>query len=200
MRTGSPIEEKGIVKRFHVHLAVADLPESIRFYSTLFGVQPAVQKPDYAKWMVEDPRINFAISARGSTPGVNHLGFQIDSDDELRDMRERLARADAALTEESGAHCCYAISDKYWVTDPQGIAWETYHTLGEIPMFGANATTATASPAHATGPRGTDTAQPSCCGAPESSVEAPATPARCAPAQSPVGATIPVRAGTGCCS
>lgn len=124
------------MKRFHVHLAVDNLAESVRFYSTLFGGAPTVQKPDYAKWMVEDPRINFAISTRGANPGLNHLGFQVDSDEELEGMHERLAAADTAMTEESDAHCCYAVSDKYWVTDPQGIAWETYHTLGSIPMFG----------------------------------------------------------------
>ena len=124
------------MKRFHVHLAVDNLADSIRFYSTLFGAGPTVEKADYAKWMVDDPRINFAISSRGSQPGVNHLGFQVDSDQELKGMRERLTAADAGLTEEPDAHCCYAVSDKYWVTDPQGIAWETYHTLGDIPVFG----------------------------------------------------------------
>jgi catechol-2,3-dioxygenase len=124
-----------MMKRFHVHLAVDSLADSVKFYSTLFGAQPTVQKPDYAKWMVEDPRINFAISTRAAHPGLNHLGFQVDSDDELEGMRERLVAADAGLTEETNAHCCYAVSDKYWVTDPQGIAWETYHTLGAIPVF-----------------------------------------------------------------
>lgn len=123
------------MKRFHVHVAVDNLPESIRFYSTLFGAEPTVQKEDYAKWMVDDPRINFAISARGSKPGVNHMGFQMDSDEALKGMRARLAAADSGLTEETDAHCCYAVSDKYWVTDPQGIAWETWHTLGSIPVF-----------------------------------------------------------------
>ena len=130
------------MKRFHVHVAVDDLAESIRFYSTLFGAEPAVRKTDYAKWMVDDPRINFAISSRGSASGVNHLGFQVDSDDELKGMRERLAAADARLTEEADTHCCYAVSDKYWVTDPQGIAWETYRTLGSIPVFGEAAAAA----------------------------------------------------------
>ena len=127
------------MKRFHVHVAVDDLDRGIAFYSKLFGAQPTVQKSDYAKWMVDDPRINFAISSRGGTPGVNHLGFQLDSDEEFRAMHEQLAAADAGLVEEVGANCCYAKSDKYWVTDPAGVAWETYHTLGSIPMFGGEA-------------------------------------------------------------
>jgi catechol 2,3-dioxygenase-like lactoylglutathione lyase family enzyme len=126
------------MKRFHVHVAVNDLDKSIRFYSTVFGAEPAVVKSDYAKWMIEDPRINFAISARGAEAGVNHLGLQVDSDEEFRAMREQLAAADSTIVEETGANCCYAKSDKYWVTDPQGIAWETYQSLGSIPMFGAD--------------------------------------------------------------
>lgn len=125
------------MKRFHVHVAVDDLEQAVRFYSTLFGARPTVLEPDYAKWMIEDPRINFAISARGAAPGVNHLGFQLDSDEEFRSMHAQLAAADAGVVEETGANCCYAKSDKYWITDPAGIAWETYHTLGRIPVFGA---------------------------------------------------------------
>lgn len=125
------------MKRFHVHVAVPSLAEGIRFYSTIFGAPPTVEKDDYAKWMVEEPRLNFAISARGGKAGVNHLGFQLDSDDEFRAMHGKLAAADAGLVEEIGANCCYAKSDKYWVTDPAGVAWETYHTLDSIPTFGA---------------------------------------------------------------
>ena len=125
------------MKRFHVHVAVQSLEDSIRFYSTLFGAEPTVRKPDYAKWMVDDPRINFAISTRGGQAGVNHLGFQVDSDGELRSMKDQLAAADAGLVEESAVRCCYAKSDKYWVTDPQGIAWETWHNLESIPVFGS---------------------------------------------------------------
>jgi len=126
------------VKRFHVHVGVNNIDESVQFYSKVFGAAPSVLKSDYAKWMVEEPRLNFAISARGSQPGVNHLGFQVDTDAELKGMRNQLAAADAGLLAEVGANCCYAKSDKYWVTDPQGVAWETYHSLGSIPMFGAN--------------------------------------------------------------
>ena len=124
------------MKRFHVHLGVADLDQSIRFYSSLFGAPPSVRKDDYAKWMIEDPRVNFAISMRGSEIGVNHLGLQADSADELAGIREQFAAADAAsLQDEPDANCCYAKSDKHWVTDPQGIPWEGYHTLGEVRYF-----------------------------------------------------------------
>lgn len=128
------------MKRFHVHLSVPDLAASIRFYSTVFGMPPTVAKPDYAKWMVDDPRLNFAVSARGAAPGLNHLGLQVDSDGELGALRETMARAEVAVVDERGASCCYAQSDKYWITDPQGIAWETYHTLSDIPTFGGSAT------------------------------------------------------------
>jgi len=123
------------MRRFHVHVSVDDLQKSIVFYSHLFG-QPARVEADYAKWMIEDPRVNFAISSRGENPGLNHLGLQVDSADELLGLRGQLESADASLIEESDASCCYANSDKYWVTDPQGIAWETFHSLKNIPTFG----------------------------------------------------------------
>jgi len=122
------------MKRFHVHVSVQDLPESLRFYSDLFGAPPSVVKDDYAKWMLEDPRINFAISRRGRAAGVNHLGFQVESDDELKDLREQVSKAGIAALDQAGASCCYARSDKYWIEDPQGIAWETFHTLGSVPI------------------------------------------------------------------
>ena len=124
------------MKRMHLHLAVKDLAANIRFYSELFGAAPAVVKPDYAKWMLDDPRINFAISTRGAETGLDHLGIQVDGAGELAALRANLERADAGVTAES-AECCYARSDKHWVRDPQGIAWEAYHTLHEIPVFGA---------------------------------------------------------------
>jgi lactoylglutathione lyase len=124
------------MKRFHIHVSVGDLAESIRFYSTLFGSEPAKVEADYAKWMLEDPRINFAISRRGCEPGVNHLGFQLDSAAELQGMRSQLQAADARLIEEKEQPCCYARADKYWVTDPSGVAWETFHTLGAIAVYG----------------------------------------------------------------
>lgn len=131
------------MKRFHVHVAVDQLEESIRFYSMLFGHAPTVVKSDYAKWMMEDPRINFAISQRGRESGINHLGFQVDSAEELASMRSQLEAADTTLIDQAGIACCYARSDKHWVTDPSGIAWETYHTLGEVPMFGTDERTPT---------------------------------------------------------
>jgi catechol 2,3-dioxygenase-like lactoylglutathione lyase family enzyme len=124
------------MKRLHVHVSVNDLSASIRFYQSLFGAEPTVTKPDYAKWMLEDPRVNFAISMHRQPVGVNHLGFQVETDEELRGMRAQLEAADARMVEESEQPCCYAKSDKYWVTDPTGIAWETFHILGGIPAYG----------------------------------------------------------------
>lgn len=124
------------MKRFHVHVAVDDLDASIRFYSTVFGAAPAVIKPDYAKWMVQDPRVNFAISKRGGTAGIDHLGIQVDSNEELAALWQQVAAAQIAAQDQPNADCCYARSNKYWTTDPQGIAWETFHTLDATPVFG----------------------------------------------------------------
>jgi catechol 2,3-dioxygenase-like lactoylglutathione lyase family enzyme len=146
------------MKRFHVHVSVADLDKNIRFYSGMFGAPPTVVKPDYAKWMLEDPRINFAISRRGNAPGVNHLGLQVDSDEELKGLRAGAASADVAVLDQANASCCYAKSDKYWVTDPQGVAWETFHTLGSVPTFGDDT-----EPAAAAGCC-TPAASSACCG------------------------------------
>ena len=124
------------MKRFHVHAHVEDLPKSIAFYSKLFAAEPTRTEADYAKWMLEDPRINFAISTRGSAaPGVDHLGFQTDDAGELAELRARAQAADMALLDEGETTCCYARSEKHWVTDPQGIAWEQFHTLGDIAVF-----------------------------------------------------------------
>jgi lactoylglutathione lyase len=132
------------MKRFHVHVAVANLAASVRFYSDLFGAQPTVERPDYAKWMLVEPSVNFAISSRGHKPGVNHLGFQADTSTELEELGERakLAAGSAVLAENATA-CCYAKGDKYWVIDPQGMAWEHFHTLGEIPIFGEDSAVVT---------------------------------------------------------
>ncbi len=127
------------MKRFHVHVAVPDLEESIRFYSTFFGAQPAVVKDDYAKWMLEDPRVNFAISQRGAASGINHLGFQVDQASELEEINGRLKSADAGVVAEKDVSCCYARSDKYWTTDPAGIAWESFHSLGTVPFYNGEA-------------------------------------------------------------
>jgi len=124
------------MKRFHVHLGVENLDRSIGFYSNLFGAGPSVRKDDYAKWMLDDPRVNFAISQRGNAAGVNHLGLQVESAAELAAVRAQFEAADTPTTlAEPGASCCYAKSDKHWVTDPQGIAWEAFHTLAAIPYF-----------------------------------------------------------------
>jgi catechol 2,3-dioxygenase-like lactoylglutathione lyase family enzyme len=136
------------MKRFHVHVSVADLDDSIRFYSRLFAAPPAVRQPDYAKWLLDDPRLNFAISTRRQPVGINHMGFQVESDTELRGMRAQLVAADARLVAENDQPCCYSRSDKYWVADPSGIAWETFHTLAAIPVYGDD----TAVFAHGTSP------------------------------------------------
>ena len=164
------------MKRFHVHVAVKDLESSIRFYSTLFGAQPAVSKSDYAKWMIDDPRINFAISRRGEVPGVNHLGLQVDSDEELEELRTQAESADLSAATESGT-CCYARSNKYWYTDPQGVAWETYHTLSQVEYFGGS------SEAAQCGTASEGESQSACC--------APGKPAVAGKAD---------RASTGCCA
>lgn len=127
------------MKRFHVHVGVHDLKQSIRFYSTLFAAEPTVLKDDYAKWQLDDPRVNFAISTKAMKAGVDHLGIQAENGEELEDLGSRLAQADVAITEQKGASCCYAKSDKYWTLDPQGIAWESFHTLGSAPVYGKDA-------------------------------------------------------------
>jgi len=126
------------MKRFHVHVAVHDLRQSIRFYSSLFGAAPSVTKDDYAKWMLDDPRVNFAISTRGAKAGLDHLGLQAETDAELEEIGSRLAQADVSVTPQKGAACCYAKSDKYWTIDPQGIAWESFHTLDSVPVYGGD--------------------------------------------------------------
>jgi lactoylglutathione lyase len=150
------------MKRFHIHLSVPDLDRSIGFYSALFGSEPAVVKPDYAKWMLDDPRVNFAISRRGSgRTGLNHLGLQADDAGELAGIRTQFERADAAgIMDEHEVACCYARSNKHWITDPQGIAWEAFHSLDTIPLYdGASdeAATACCAPASAKEPALTET-------------------------------------------
>ena len=125
------------MKRFHVHVNANDLDASIRFYSTLFGSAPTVHKPDYAKWMLEDPRVNFAISQRARAAGVDHLGLQAEDGAELEAIGDRLVAADAVALAEQGTTCCYAHSDKYWTEDPQGVRWETFHTHGEATTYSA---------------------------------------------------------------
>jgi len=157
------------MKRFHVNLSVKNLDESIRFYTALFATEPTVRKDDYAKWMIDDPRVNFAISTHGRTVGVNHLGIQVESGEELHGMRAQLESADTHLVQEAEQPCCYARSDKYWVTDPTGIAWETFHTLASIPVYGEDtlvfnhgSSTAPTTPAACCAPK--PSAEP-CCAA-----------------------------------
>jgi lactoylglutathione lyase len=123
------------MKRFHVHAHVEDLQASIAFYSKMFGAEPTRVESDYAKWMIEDPRINFAISTRGGKIGVDHLGIQTDTEEELVALKGQAEAADMTLLDVGETTCCYARSDKYWLTDPQGIAWEQFHTLSGIPTF-----------------------------------------------------------------
>jgi predicted enzyme related to lactoylglutathione lyase len=153
------------MKRFHVHLHVDDMTASIAFYSRLFNAAPTRVEPDYAKWMLEDPRVNFAISTRGTQAGLDHLGFQVDNAEELTELKTRAQAADMALLDEGTTTCCYARSDKHWVTDPQGIAWENFHTLENIPVFNEAApakANACCGPAVVPAPVHTQTAK-ACC-------------------------------------
>ena len=126
------------MKRFHVNVAVADLKRSTKFYKTLFGVPPTVLKDDYAKWMLEDPRINFSISASEKHSGVNHIGLQTDTMEELEAIQSRLSAAELRSFDQPDAQCCYARSSKTWVRDPDSVAWETFVTLGEITHYGGD--------------------------------------------------------------
>ncbi len=127
------------MKRLHVALEVADLEGSLKFYQTLFGQAPNVVKPDYAKWQLAEPSVNFSISARGREPGVNHLGIQVDSSEELQEINTALAAAGHAVHREEQTTCCYAVSDKGWVSDPQGVAWEAFHTTAHSEEYGTDA-------------------------------------------------------------
>jgi catechol 2,3-dioxygenase-like lactoylglutathione lyase family enzyme len=123
------------MKRLHIHLAVDNLDQNINFYSTLFGCDPTVLHDDYAKWMLDDPRVNFAISNRSAKLGLDHLGIQAEDDQELQVIKQRLDATQKSIETQEQAACCYMRSDKYWITDPQGIAWESFHSLSEIPTF-----------------------------------------------------------------
>ena len=163
------------MKRLHVHVSVDDLAQSIRFYSTLFAATPTVTKPDYAKWMLDDPRVNFAISARGKAVGADHFGIQVETDDELREVYARLRDADMPMLEEGATTCCYAKSEKSWVADPQGLAWETFLTTGESTVYGVDldltpiTARACCTPATPQGaccaPKAEPAADPTCCAA-----------------------------------
>jgi predicted enzyme related to lactoylglutathione lyase len=126
------------MKRMHVHVGVEDLQNAIGFYSALFATQPSVVKPDYAKWMLDDPRVNFAISTRGKQPGLDHLGIQVESKGELGEVYARLRQAGGTVLEQGQTTCCYAKSEKSWIDDPAGISWETFFTTGESTDYGVS--------------------------------------------------------------
>lgn len=130
------------MKRLHVHVSVEDLNESIRFYSELFAAEPAVRKQDYAKWMLDDPHVNFAISARGAPAGIEHLGIQVGDEAELGEVYDRLKKLDRPILEEGATVCCYAQSEKSWVEDPQGVRWETFLTTGDSTVYGGDPSSA----------------------------------------------------------
>ena len=154
------------MKRLHVHVAVNDIQQSVGFYSTMFGAQPTVVKDDYAKWMLDDPRVNFAISSRGRVPGLDHLGIQAEEDAELIEISHRLKAAGADTIEEAATTCCYAQSDKTWVQDPAGIRWETFHTFGESTVYGGDLAIDAKAAGHACcAPESESSAKPACCGA-----------------------------------
>lgn len=135
------------MKRMHIHISVDDLEPSIRFYSALVGQEPSVLKPDYAKWEVKDPAVNLAISqTAGSRPGIDHVGIQAGSNEELRDLSLRLAEANIAMLEQQRANCCYAESDKHWAVDPSGVPWEIFHTMREIAVYGSDRAGTSGSP------------------------------------------------------
>jgi catechol-2,3-dioxygenase len=156
------------MKRLHVHVSVDDLAQSVRFYSALFAAEPAVTKSDYAKWMLEDPRVNFAISTRGEQTGLDHLGIQVETKAELTDVYTRLQQADRPVLEEGVTTCCYAKSEKAWITDPQGLSWETFLTSGESTVYGDSVdlgpirTTAAAPQSACCAPK--PAVQAACCG------------------------------------
>jgi len=166
------------MKRMHVHVAVDDLAHAVRFYSALFDAEPAVIKPDYAKWMLDDPRVNFAISTRGRQAGLDHLGIQVESKDELNEVYARLRKAGGPVTEQGETACCYAKSEKSWIDDPAGIAWETFHTTGESTDYGDGSGERVARVAHAEGGCAADASASACCG---SQAAAAASASTCCP-------------------
>jgi catechol 2,3-dioxygenase-like lactoylglutathione lyase family enzyme len=173
------------MKRFHVHLHVDDLAKSVGFYSKLFAAEPARLEGDYAKWMLEDPPVNFAISTRGSKPGIDHLGIQTEDPAELAALKARAEAADMALLDEGETTCCYARSEKHWITDPQGIAWEHFHTLDNIPVFNEAAAPAAAASA--------------CCAPTDAAATSSEPAACCAPTPRGKPAGIAVKSANSCC-
>jgi hypothetical protein len=181
------------MKRFHVHLHVDDLAQSIGFYSKLFATDPTRAESDYAKWMLQDPPVNFAISTRGNKPGIDHLGIQADNEAELAELKARASSADMAVLDEGATTCCYARSDKHWVTDPQGIAWEHFQTLGNIPVFNEKEAVASKAPVAAS----------ACCAPTLGALTTTPIPAEpitaCCPPVRGKTINIPVKSSTSCC-
>jgi catechol 2,3-dioxygenase-like lactoylglutathione lyase family enzyme len=166
------------MKRLHVHVSVRDLDASVRFYSSLFAATPAVLKADYAKWMLDDPLVNFAISTRGAPAGIEHLGIQVADEGELQEVYERLKKADGPVLEEGETVCCYAKSEKSWIEDPQGIRWETFLTTGESTVYGSEALESTATCCVPSGDSSRAAGAASCCTA-KDRAHAKATQAAC---------------------
>ena len=152
------------MKRFHIHIAVEKLTESIDFYSKLFGQAPEKERPEYAKWMLESPRINFAISARGHSTGINHLGIQVESEQELAELKQlaEVASANQTIDQEDAA-CCYAKSEKHWTLDPQGIAWEHFYTMADSETYGEDVELNEGACCIPTRASDDDTAEAGCC-------------------------------------
>lgn len=154
------------MKRMHIHLGVENIEESVRFYSALFGAEPTKLKPDYAKWMLEDPRLNFAISTRTSNIGLDHMGLQVDDAEELSALRDQMSAANISTHSDGETTCCYARSEKSWVEDPSGIAWEAYHSMEEVQIFSG-------SDAVSIGACCLPETQKDVCGAPQGATPAP---------------------------
>jgi hypothetical protein len=183
------------MKRFHVHAHVEDITASVAFYSKMFAAPPTRLESDYAKWMLEDPRINFAISTRGSRLGVDHLGIQTDTEEELLALRAQAEAAELGVAAAGETSCCYARSNKHWLTDPQGIAWEQFHTLANIPLFGESPQASIASLPSLSAPEvaagqvtTTPEAAPACC-----------APKRAAPRGKALGIAVAAAPGSSCC-
>jgi catechol-2,3-dioxygenase len=154
------------MKRIHVHVSVADIDNAVRFYSALFAAKPSIARGDYAKWMLDDPRMNFAVSTRGAAPGLDHLGIEVESDDELHEVYARLRESGGNVIGEGKTTCCYAQSEKAWIDDPAGISWETFYTSGESTNYGTsfNKEARVAHPKACCAPAATPVTQHASCG------------------------------------
>jgi catechol 2,3-dioxygenase-like lactoylglutathione lyase family enzyme len=185
------------MKRFHVHIHVDDLAKNLAFYSKMFGTPPARVESDYAKWMLEDPAVNFAISTRGNGhPGLDHLGIQVQDEADLAELKAQAQAADLSLIDEGATTCCYARSDKHWIMDPQGLPWEHFHTLGSIPTFRSSPDLGTESFASIAAP-----SSPCCTPGELAPVESQsAESACCTPSPRAQCTSAPIKSvGSGCC-